>query len=122
MAHPFEEGEAGLLANSLAETSELLDVDAAAWTRLHSPIVEHIDDHLANLLKPVIGWPPHPVRMAQFGPSALLSANALGKAAFSTEKARALLAGSATHAITSPRKPGQWRSSRREKIAPCCCS
>lgn len=104
MAHPFEEGEAGLLVNSLTETSELLDVDAAAWTRLHAPIVEHIDDHLANLLRPVIGWPPHPVRMAKFGSSALLSASMLGKTLFSTEKARALLAGSAVHAIISPRK------------------
>lgn len=103
MAHPLEEGEAGLLTNSLTETSELLGVDAAAWARLHSSVVEHIDDHLANLLKPVIGWPQNPARMAQFGSSGVLSASTLGKVLFSTEKARALLAGSATHAITSPR-------------------
>lgn len=105
MAHPFEGGEAGLLTNSLTETAELLGSDALAWTRLHSPFVEHIDDHLANLLRPVLGWLPHPVRMAQFGPLALIAANLLGKALFSTEKARALLAGSAVHAITSPKKP-----------------
>ena len=104
MAHPFEGAEAGLLTNSLTGTAELLDSDASAWTRLHSPFVEHIDDHLDNLLRPAIGWPPHPIRMAQFGPPALISANLLGKALFSTEKARALLAGSAIHAISSPKK------------------
>lgn len=104
MAHPFEEGEAGLLTNSLAETAELLDADAPAWVRLHSPFVEHINEHLDNLLRPVLGWPPHPERMAQFGPPALMSASLLGKVNFSTEKARALLAGSAVHAINSPRR------------------
>lgn len=104
MAHPFEEGEAALLTNSLAKTSELLDVDAVAWARLHAPIMEHIDDHLDNLLKPVIGFPAHPVRMAQFGSLAHLSASRLGKMLFSTERARALLAGSAVHSIASPRK------------------
>ncbi|WP_082313298.1 phytoene desaturase family protein [Corynebacterium lactis] len=104
MAHPFEDGESGLLTNSLAETAELLGADAPAWVRLHSPFVDHINEHLANLLRPVLGWPPHPVRMAQFGPPALLSASLLGKVYFSTAKARALLAGSAVHAIDSPRR------------------
>lgn len=105
MAHPFEDGEAGLLVNSLLDTAELLGDDAHSWTRLHTPIVEHIDEHLANLLGPILRWPAHPARMAQFGPPALVPASVLGKALFSTEKARALLAGSAVHAIASPARP-----------------
>lgn len=104
MAHPLEKGEAGLLTNSLTETSELLGIDAQAWNRLHSPIVKHVDKHLSNLLKPTIGLPPHPLKMAQLSFSALPSASTLAEALFSTDKARALLAGSAVHAITSPRK------------------
>ncbi len=47
-------------------------------------------------------WPEHPVRLAQFGAPGLLPASALARAAFTSPQARALFAGSAVHAITSP--------------------
>ncbi|WP_018297801.1 phytoene desaturase family protein [Corynebacterium lubricantis] len=105
MAHPLEGGEAALLAGNLADTAELLGRDSRAWTRLHRPVVEHIDQHLDNFLGPILRWPRHPRRMVQFGLPGLASARALGKATLATERARALLAGSAVHAIASPATP-----------------
>ncbi len=102
LAHPLDHGEPALLSRSLDDTAERLGEDAKNWTRLHEPVVNHIDEHLENFLVPILRWPAHPVRMVQFGLPGILPAATLGKTLFRTEKARALLAGSAVHAITSP--------------------
>ncbi|MEK0056647.1 phytoene desaturase family protein [Corynebacterium sp. KPL2825] len=105
MAHPLEGAPAGILQSSLADTAAELGVDAHAWTRLHGHIVRHIDEHVANALTPLVRWPDRPVRLAQFGAAGTLPASQLGRAAFATPQARALFAGSAVHAITSPTRP-----------------
>ena len=105
MAHPFEGETAVLLSRSLTATAEELGADAQAWEKLHAPIVENIDEHIANLLAPILRWPRYPARLAQFGIPSVASASILGKTFVSTERARALLAGSAVHAIASPTQP-----------------
>lgn len=102
MAHPLESAPAGILHNSLEETAAGLGTDARAWTRLHGHVVRNIDAHVNNALTPLVRWPEHPVRLAQFGAPGVLPASALARAAFSSPQARALFAGSAVHAITSP--------------------
>lgn len=102
MAHPLECAPAGILHNSLEETAAGLGTDARAWTRLHGHVVRNIDAHVNNALTPLVRWPEHPVRLAQFGAQGMLPASALARAAFSSPQARALFAGSAVHAITSP--------------------
>ncbi|WP_257202914.1 phytoene desaturase family protein [Corynebacterium cystitidis] len=102
MAHPLEDQEAAFLSRCLDTTAAGLGPDGRAWKALHGNAVSHIDDHLANFLGPIIRWPKHPVRMVQFGVPALVPASVLGKALFQSERARALLAGSAVHAIASP--------------------
>lgn len=105
MAHPLPQGASAVLHRSLDDTAEGLGVDAKMWRRLHRNAVDHIDDHLENLLAPMLRWPAHPVRMAQFGVPALLPASRLSRLLFSTEKARALFCGSAVHSMTSPAQP-----------------
>lgn len=105
MAHPLPQGDSAVLHRSLDDTAEGLGVDAKMWRRLHRNAVDHIDDHLENLLAPMLRWPAHPVRMAQFGVPALLPASRLSRLLFSTEKARALFCGSAVHSMTSPAQP-----------------
>lgn len=105
MAHPFEGDAAALLSKSLIDTAKELGADAQAWENLHAPIVDNMDQHLSNLLAPILRWPEYPARMAQFGIPAITSASILGRTLFSTERARALLAGSAVHAIASPTQP-----------------
>ena len=105
MAHPLDNAETALLANSLEETAAGLGVDKKAWVRLHGHVVDGIDKHLANLLQPMLQMPPHPLHLVRFGLPALAPASLLGKALFKTEQAKALLASSAVHAITSPDRP-----------------
>nr|WP_232507183.1 NAD(P)/FAD-dependent oxidoreductase [Corynebacterium glaucum] len=105
MAHPLDDGAAAVLAGSLEATAAGLGADADAWARLHRPIVRRVDDVLADALAPMPRWPDNPLLLARFGARGLWPATALGRAAFRTEEARALFAGSATHAITSPSKP-----------------
>ncbi|MGP6174846.1 phytoene desaturase family protein [Corynebacterium sp. A21] len=105
MAHPLDEGRAALLHRSVPDTAAGLGVDGKNWRRLHSGITERIDAHLANLLGPLTRIPPHPLELLKFGPPALLPAQLLARAAFRTEEARVLFAGSAVHAIAAPSQP-----------------
>ncbi len=104
MAHPLD-GSAAVLSGSLEQTAAGLGADEGAWLRLHRPVVERVDDILADVLAPMPHWPKHPVSLARFGARGVLPTAALGRAVFRTEEARALFAGSATHAITSPSQP-----------------
>ncbi|MFC7400716.1 phytoene desaturase family protein [Citricoccus sp. GCM10030269] len=103
MAHPLEGQPAALLHRSVQETMAGLGRDGVAWKALHAPLVDHIDAHLENILGPsLLRWPPHLVSMVRFGVRALWSAGATGRALFREEPARALFAGSSTHAILPP--------------------
>lgn len=105
MAHPLEDRPAPVLNRGLEETAAGLGQDGPAWRRLHRDLVNHIDQHLANLLKPMLGIPRHPLRMLAFGPPALLSAQRLSGLAFKEEATRALFAGSSVHAMAPPGHP-----------------
>lgn len=105
MAHPLDHRPAAVLSRGLDATADELGKDAAAWRRLHGHVVRNIDDHLENFLGPILRWPAHPVKMVRFGVPALAPATILGNTLFRTEEARALLAGSAVHAITPPSQP-----------------
>lgn len=105
MAHPMEGQPAALLHRSLEATAAGLGGDGAAWRRVHGNLVEHIDEHLENLLGPMLRWPEHPLRLARFGALAALPAQAAGAAFFREDSTRALFAGSGVHAITPPARP-----------------
>ncbi len=104
-AHPLEGRPAAVMHRGLEETVEELGEDGPAWRRVHGYVTEHIDEHLENLLSPMLSWPEHPVRMARFGMLAGLPATLVGKTFFKQESTRALFAGSAVHAITPPARP-----------------
>lgn len=99
MAHPLPHGEAAVLHRNVEMTAQGLGPDAARWRSIHGHVIEHIDEHLRNLLGPMLRVPPHPLRMARFGPVAAAPASWVVNSAFSTEAARALFLGSAAHAI-----------------------
>lgn len=105
MAHPLPHGEAAVLYSDLEATADSLGQDASRWRRIHRHMTEHIDEHLENLLGPMLRFPPHPLRLAQFGPLALAPAARLVKTLFSTESARSLFLGSAAHAIVPLSQP-----------------
>ena len=98
LAHPLDDGPAVVLERSLEETASGLGSDGGAWRRLFDPLVRASDEIIADTLagpRP----PRHPVHTARFGLSALRSASGLARSRFDGERARALFAGNAAHAM-----------------------
>jgi len=98
VAHPLDDGAAVMLRRSLDETARGLGRDGRAWARLVGPFVGDAHALLADALAP-LRWPAHPLLFARFGVRALWSANRLARLCFREERARALLAGCAGHAV-----------------------
>ncbi|MFJ8752668.1 phytoene desaturase family protein [Streptomyces sp. NPDC102441] len=100
LAHPFPDGSAAVLTGSVGETAMSLGPeDAGAYRRLVAPFTGHWDTLAQDFLRtPWDGLPRDPYRWARFGLDALQPATLLSRR-FRGEKARALLAGLAAHAI-----------------------
>lgn len=96
-AHPFDNGNAAILYNTLEETASSLGQDAPWYRKLIGPFVKGFDPLMRDILGP-LRIPSHPLLLARFGLRALQSATMLGKS-FTTEQARGLWAGIAAHAI-----------------------
>lgn len=96
-AHPFDDGTAPLLKNSLSDTAALLGTDADAYLKLIQPLVNTWDGMATDVLG-ALHFPKHPIDMAKFGLNALTSSTYLSKK-FETEAAKGLFAGMAAHGI-----------------------
>jgi phytoene dehydrogenase-like protein len=106
LAHPLDDGTAVMLERSVAATAEGLGVDAAAYRRLMGPIVNDWDRLLPGILAPLrLRSARHPIAMARFGIFALLPARLLATTWFRGERARAIFAGLAAHAILPLERP-----------------
>lgn len=103
LAHPFDDGTAVAVHQSLEETAVQLGVDGAAYRRLFAPLVDDWEKIAHEFLGP-LRLPRHPLAMAGFGLRALWSTTTLTRALFRAEKARALFAGLAAHSIM----PLEW--------------
>ena len=104
-AHPFDDGTVALLERSIRATTETLGPDAAAYRRMMQPLVDNWERLLGDLLGPLPFPPRHPVTLARFGLKALWPAHRLAEAAFQGERARALFAGLAAHAMLPLEQP-----------------
>ncbi|MFB8117226.1 phytoene desaturase family protein [Streptomyces sp. NPDC055962] len=100
LAHPFPDGSAAVLTRSVGESAMSLGPkDAGAYRRLVAPFTGHWDTLAADFLRtPWDGLPRDPYRWARFGLDAVQPATLLSRR-FRGEKARALIAGLAGHAI-----------------------
>lgn len=98
LAHPLDDGSAGLLYRSLDRTVDGLGEDGAAWSRLFGPLTRNYDELTQELFQPVVHLPRHPIALAQFGPAALLPATVLTRI-WKQPQARALFGGVAAHLI-----------------------
>jgi phytoene dehydrogenase-like protein len=96
-AHPFDNGDAAVLTQDIAETALTLGKDQQVYTQLLERIVSNWPALASDILGP-FHFPKHPLLMANFGIHALQPATWLAKK-FQTEKARGLFAGMAAHAI-----------------------
>jgi len=104
-AHPFDDGTVALLERSVRATGETLGRDAAAYRRMMQPLVEDWEGLLGDLLGPLPLPPQHPLALARFGLRALWPAHRLAEQAFQGERARALFAGLAAHAMLPLEQP-----------------
>jgi phytoene dehydrogenase-like protein len=103
-AHPLDDGTAGVLYHSIEQTAAGLGVDGSRWRRAVGDLATGCDDLVEDLLRPVINIPRHPIRLAAFGPRAMLSATVMARW-FRTEQARALFGGAAAHMFTRLDRP-----------------
>lgn len=104
VAHPFDDGTAAVLEHSVPLTGETLGPDAAAYTRLMVPLVQHWEALMEESLSP-IHLPRHPLYMARFGLLAVRSARALAEAWFTGPRARGFFAGLAAHSSMPLEQP-----------------
>lgn len=106
LAHPLDDGTAVMLERSVEATAEGLGVDAAAYRRLMGPIVHDWPRLVTGMLGPLrLRSARHPIAMARFGMFALLPAHLLAATWFRGERARAIFAGLAAHAILPLESP-----------------
>jgi phytoene dehydrogenase-like protein len=102
LAHPFPDGSAAILAQSMADTARALGSrDEATYLRLMKPFDGRWGALAADFMRPPLGrWPADPPRYGWFSMLAALPAAALARI-FAGERARGLIAGLAGHA-TAP--------------------
>ncbi len=98
LAHPFDDGSAAVLYNSLSETVAALGEDGAAYQNVVGDLLPRWPAFFSDVLA-VPRFPQHPFIMAGFGWHAMRSARSLAAAAFKTERARGLFAGLAGHSM-----------------------
>jgi len=103
-AHPLDDGTAGVLYQSIDQTVARMGADGRRWRRAVGGLAAGFDELAEDLLRPVINIPRHPVRLAGFGPRALLPATTMARW-FRTEQARALFGGAAAHVYTRLDRP-----------------
>jgi phytoene dehydrogenase-like protein len=114
-AHPLDDGSAGVMLRSIDATAAGLDRDGPAWGQTFGASVAAFAELAADLLRPVIHVPRHPIGLARFGKLAALPATAVVRR-WQTPRARALFGGIAAHAMS----PLSWPMSAAVGTALVC--
>ncbi|HWA85051.1 MAG TPA: NAD(P)/FAD-dependent oxidoreductase, partial [Opitutus sp.] len=96
LAHPFDDGTAGILEPSLATMTAALGADGPAWNSLLKPLAACVEPLLREILAPP-HLPRHPLVLARFGLPGLRSGRSLASSRFRAESTRALFAGLSAH-------------------------
>jgi phytoene dehydrogenase-like protein len=93
-----------MIYRSLERTAAGLGADGARYARLVGPFLARPHELLADVMAP-LRMPAHPIGMMRFGLRAIFSANRLARLLFRGERARALIAGCAGHAVLPLEQP-----------------
>ena len=104
LAHPLDDGGAGVMVKSIEETAEGLGEDGGAWRRLFGSSSEHFDELNEDTLRPIVHLPRHPLRLARFGIPAAAPATLLART-WKGARARALFGGVAAHSFSPLNRP-----------------
>jgi len=98
LAHPLDDGRAGVAARDQSLTAASLGQDAQSWERLFRAALRNFDDLIGEVFQPVLHAPRHPVTLGKFGLRAALPATWTVRR-FADEPAKALFMGVAAHAF-----------------------
>lgn len=104
LAHPLDDGSAGVMVRSIDETARALGEDGDAWRRVFGSSSAHFEDLLEDMLTPIIHLPRHPLRLLRFGIPAAAPASLLARS-WKTPQARALFGGVSAHAFAPLGRP-----------------
>lgn len=99
VAHPLDDGRAGVAYRSLPRTSAALAGDGVAWERSVGWLASKWEKIGPSLLAPLVTIPRHPLDLARFGSAALQPAVRFATSRFTSPEARALFAGMAAHSF-----------------------
>lgn len=97
-AHPLGGDRAGAVTGSVADTAAGFGADAAAYRRLFDPLVREAPAITDAVLRPLRSVPSRPLAVGRFGIEGLPPARWTGRR-FTTDEARATLAGVAAHSM-----------------------
>ena len=104
LAHPLDDGSAGVMLRSIDDTVAGLGADGGAWRRAFGAPSAGFHELGEDIMRPVLHVPRHPLRLGRFGAVAAMPATLLARG-FSTAQARALWGGAAAHAFSGLSSP-----------------
>jgi len=104
LAHPLDDGTAGVMVRSIDDTALGLGEDGDAWRRVFGSPAGSFDALNEDTLRPVLHLPRHPLALLRFGLPAAAPATALARA-WRTPQARALFGGVAAHSFSLLTRP-----------------
>lgn len=96
LAHPLDDGRAGLLWRDTERTVAALGIDGARWDATIGWAGRRFDRIGSEILRPIVHVPRHPVVLSRFGALSALPATAFARV-FHTEEAAGLFGGIAAH-------------------------
>ncbi|MFD0484872.1 phytoene desaturase family protein [Kineococcus sp. GCM10028916] len=105
LGHPLDDGPAGLLEGDLDATARELGRDGAAWKALFAGPVEHWESLVPQVMGPLLRVPADPLVLGGFGVKSVWPANLVNRTLFREDRARALFAGMAAHALQPQSRP-----------------
>ena len=97
-AHPLDGGRAASVGGSVGDVAATLGIDGTAYARTFIPLARDLDKILPAFLGSMRTVPASPWVAGRFGLQALTSAHRLSRR-FATDEGRALVAGTAAHAM-----------------------
>ncbi len=97
LAHPLDDGTAAVLRRSIDDTAAGFGDDGAAYRRLLAPLVADWEELLAEVMRPMLHVPRHPLLLMRYGIPSMFPVDFAARRLFKGQRARALMAGLAAH-------------------------
>lgn len=98
LAHPLDDGRAGVLSRDLDRTVASLGRDGRKWAQVFGPLTDDFEKLVSEIFRPILHVPRHPFALTRFGLQALMPATWTARR-FHDDPAKALFMGVAAHAF-----------------------